>query len=151
MLKGKCRGKLQMTEKELISVLRKEVRKLLQKNSITVSREKFVTSVGRAWVEGRRDVIKIPPLTSLEKIAVAFHEIAHAIFEHSETTKKEHVQEYEAEIWTLKKLRKFNAHVILPSEYISIEKEARRNVYWCTLDDGVEVQSRIKKWLFRSK
>ena len=135
----------------LLSNLRKEVRKLLHKNSITVSREKFVTPVGRAWVERRKDIIKIPALSSLDKIAVAFHEIAHAIFGHYEGNKKEHVQEYEAEIWTLKKLKKFNAHIISPKEYISIVKEAKRNVYSYTLEDGVKVQSRIKRWLFLSK
>lgn len=139
-----------MTRREMVITLRREVRALLKEHGITVSREKFISSVGRAWVEGNKSIIKIPPLTTIRHIYVAFHEIAHVTKNHyDDHVKKEYLQEYEAEKWALNKLKEFEVDIFFPEDYKIIEQEAKRYVFSYMVRENTQIQERVKKWILK--
>ena len=134
----------------MVIELRKEARSLLKEYGIKVSREKFISSVGRAWVDGNKSIIKIPPLTTIRHIYVAFHEIAHVIKDHhNENTKKEYLQEYEAERWALNKLREFGVDSFFPIDYKEIEQDAKRYVFSYMVQEKTQIPDRVKNWILK--
>ena len=140
-----------MTRKAAIKMLTVEVRELLREHDIVVSRDKFVSSVGRAWVDERnRHRIKVPPLTTIQNIYVVFHEIAHAILGHYEDiSKTDYIQEYEAERWALNKLKEFDIHKHFPEDYIMAEKSAKMYVFSYMIKEEGEIRTSIKNWILK--
>lgn len=134
-----------VNRKETIKLLKQEVKFLIKKHNICVSKEKFSSSIGRAWTQDGKDMIKIPPLTTLSNIYVALHEIGHILKDHFH--KKEYLQEYEAEKYALKKLKEFNVHINFPKDYEKIERDAKLYVFSYMLKEECKLENRTINWV----
>lgn len=129
-----------------------EIKKLVKEHGITVSKQKFKSSVGRAYVDEKR--IKIPKIIDLYTAAVAVHEIAHVILNHPIEV-DEYLVEYETEVWTIKFLKKHGMHVDYKAEFeeyvtgakiyvtdiINKQKQVKPNI---------KVRKRVNNWLSRN-
>ena len=107
---------------ELFKSIYKEIKKDLKHNGITVVRKKFVSNVGRAWMEVKR--IKIPIIKDIESIHVILHEIAHIKLNHSTRKIKLHTREFEAERYALSYMRRIGIHKIFPEDFKEIKEKA---------------------------
>ncbi len=106
----------------------------IKKHNITVERKKFRTNVGRASYEERR--IKIPIITDIESIYIILHEVGHIVKKHSNDLKKPlYLQETEAELWALSKLRKWNIHKHFHEDYELLKRRAQRYIRWNILNE----------------
>jgi len=102
--------------------LKENIKDLIKQYEITVAREKFKSSAGRALVQEKK--IKIPRITDINSAATVIHEIAHIILAHPEKV-PDYICEYETERWTIKYLRKCNIHKDYKSDYIQYVENAR--------------------------
>ena len=129
-----------------------EIKKLVQEHKITVSRQKFKSSVGRAYVDEKR--IKIPSIIDLYTAAVAVHEIAHVILNHPNEI-DEYLVEYETEMWTIRFLKKHDMHVDYKAEFEEYVMGAKSYVESIInkqkqVNANIKVRKRVNNWLSRN-
>jgi len=132
--------------------LKENIKNLIKEHEITVAREKFKSSAGRAHIFERK--IKIPRITDIHSAATVIHEIAHIILGHHDKV-PDYVCEYDTERWTIKYLRKCNIHKDYKSDYIAYIENARgyvrehieKYVAW-HVKKGLtpKVRKKISKW-----
>ncbi len=128
---------------QLFKKLKTAVKKEINKHYIVVEDNKFKTNVGRAYVIER--IIKIPSITDLESIYIIFHEIGHIKFKHHGGCKKwSYIQEFEAETFALRNLRKLSIHRLFPEEYKTFQSNAIlyivQNIY-DDIENGLKVSN----------
>lgn len=90
-------------------------------------------------------IIKIPSITDLESIYIIFHEIGHIKFKHHGGCKKwSYIQEFEAETFALRNLRKLSIHRLFPEEYKTFQSNAIlyivQNIY-DDIENGLKVSN----------
>jgi hypothetical protein len=105
--------------------LKEEIKNLIKENEITVAREKFKSSAGRANIKERK--IKIPRITDIQTAATVIHEIAHIILAHEDTV-PDYICEYDTERWTINYLKTCNIHIDYKSDYEEYVHNAREYV-----------------------
>jgi len=129
-----------------------EIKKLIQEHKITVSKQKFKSGVGRAYVEEKR--IKIPRIIDLYTAAVVVHEIAHVILNHTDEV-DEYLVEYETEMWTIRFLKKHDMHIDYKAEFEEYVMGAKSYVSSIInkqkhVNANIKVRKRVNNWLSRN-
>lgn len=105
--------------------LKQEVKLLIKEQGIKVTRAKFKSPAGRAWVQDK--IIKIPQMNSFQAVGTTVHEVAHIILNHPDDY-EEYLCEYETEKWTIKYLRAHNMHKDYKVEFNEFVENSKQNV-----------------------
>ncbi len=120
------------------------------KTDVIIARDRYKFPWGMAWVEDGR--IKIPYLNDLFRLAVAFHELGHIRLNHAPGIVDDPVEEYEAEVFAIRKLRKYNLHKgIYYQEYRQYISKAKRDVeqhirHYLKRNRSGKVPYKVRKW-----
>jgi hypothetical protein len=136
-----------------LSQLKDVIKDMIKEHGIRVTRKKFKSPVGRAWVQDR--VIKIPRIVDFQSAGTAIHEIAHIILGHEDDV-LDHICEYDTELWTIKFLKKCEMHIDYKAEFEIYVQGAKQNVqmhvdrYTKRLEKQgkqVKIKKKILTWL----
>jgi hypothetical protein len=117
--------------------LKREVKLLIKEHGIKVTRAKFKSPAGRAWVQDR--IIKIPKMDSFQAVGTTIHEVAHIILNHPDDY-EDYLREYETERWTIKYLKKHDMHKDYKVEFNQLVENSK-----------LYVQSHLERYITRSK
>jgi hypothetical protein len=132
--------------------LKENIKNLIKEHEITVAREKFKSSAGRAHIHERK--IKIPRITDILSAATVIHEIGHIVLSHPDEV-PDYICEYETERWTINYLRKCNIHKDYKSDYDEyiigakgyVKEHIEKYVKWHTKRElPYRIKKRIGKW-----
>lgn len=108
-----------------LSQLKDVIKDLIKEHEIRVTRKKFKSPAGRAWVQTR--VIKIPKIVDFQSAGTAIHEIAHIILGHDDDV-PDFLCEFDTEVWTIKFLKKCKMHIDYKAEFEIYVEGAKMNV-----------------------
>lgn len=133
--------------------LKEVIKDLIRKEGISVTRKKFKSPAGRAWVSEKR--IKIPRIVDFQSAGTAIHEIGHIILGHDDDV-PDYICEYETEKWTINFLKSCNMHIDYKAEFEYYVEGAKLNVSHNVkkhvariekLGESPKIRKKILKWL----
>jgi hypothetical protein len=136
-----------------LNELKGVIKDIIKKEGISVTRKKFKSPAGRAWVSEKR--IKIPKIIDFQSAGTAIHEIGHIILGHLDDV-PDYICEYETEKWTINFLKSYNMHIDYKAEFECYVEGAKLNVsdnvkrYISRAErtgESPKIRKKILKWL----
>lgn len=89
-------------------------------------------------------LIHCPPITGVRNLQIFLHEIYHARYHDVDNYVREHVMEYEAEIWSMAELEKLGYPVA--DTIVARAKKYVESVLDSDRQCGVEIDPIVEKW-----
>jgi len=133
--------------------LKEVIKDLIREEGISVTRKKFKSPAGRAWVSEKR--IKIPKIVDFQSAGTAIHEIGHIILGHDDDV-PDYICEYETEKWTINFLKSCNMHIDYKAEFdyyvegakLNVSHNVKRHISRAEkAGESPKIRKKILKWL----